>query len=104
MGTQHYCSFEQAKRLTAVGFGWVCEKAYDDMHWCPTVALALKWLRDEKDLYGYVGKWFYFAYTRRLSKSLEWIYDKSNFDSYEESESALLDALLTEVENENSHG
>jgi len=73
----------------------------------PTVALALKWLRDVKEV-------FFDISVARLKNSKEVIYGfgffhvddevdygnyQDQFSNYEAAESALLDALLEKIEN-----
>lgn len=109
-------TYEQAKKLKAAGFDWPCEYAYhEDGGFCavgkcdawnhygrensslpngysaPTVALALKWLRDVKGLHGAIarnfnGNWHHMG--------------KGDSDTYESAESALLDEILKLLENE----
>ena len=88
-------SYEQAVRLKELGFDYKC---IEICFTTPTVALALKWMRDVKGMKGFVSYdvrsrlWFYsIAYTD-LAPS---------FETYELAESALLDELLTLLENEN---
>ena len=118
-------TLEQAKRLKTVGFNWGTT-AYWVKHpitkeWifrentsylvennlkfelveeytAPTVALALKWIRDEKNLHYDGGRYF-------VGKNFRfWILDNAKstdpFDTYEAAESALLDELLTILEQQ----
>lgn len=130
-------TFEQAKRLDAVGFdypvfdwyfkdgtfhkqenvkgckgweGWHCWKATKGIRFsAPAVALALKWLRDVKNIQSDVN----YIEIARLSPKIiykgryqnnvlyEYIEKFTNsFDTYEAAESALLDELLTVLEKE----
>jgi hypothetical protein len=111
-----FVTYEQAKKLKALGFDYECsyffrtsgeldieanlwyhsEFGYDSP--APTVALALKWIRDEKKLFGYV-------YNTMFNKFLFHFYDhkdhsKYDFNTYESAESALLDELLNILEKE----
>lgn len=106
-------SFEQAKRLKELGFHMTRSTAWymdttlaghnpkelqesvqvhimsKDIITAPTVALALKWLRDKKDVY--VGV------LPELEDVEVYINGKlmqKTFNSYEEAESAALDAAL----------
>jgi len=116
-------SYEQAKRLKAVGFDWEIGAYYEVMlmplsiraegsrnefYSAPTVALALKWMRDVKRFtccVYYMGTW-----SKRFPHSWHWSFsDKktlvksspkdSDYRSFEKAESALLDALIDELEN-----
>jgi hypothetical protein len=107
---------EQAKKLKASGFDWKCDKyyfeddqgetpgyilnhnRYDDFYSAPTVALALKWIRDEKNnlfevTHTDAGEWYYRKRIAQWSEASECI-----FNTYEAAESALLDELLTILE------
>ena len=116
-------TFEQARRMKALGFDWPCRESYengellseDPLEWnynayegvysAPTVALALKWFRDVKNVQNgiqYVDtgmKLFY--YGQHQSNGLGF-FDKetAKFDTHEAAESALLDALLEQAEKE----
>lgn len=108
-------TFEQAKRLQAADFDWRTEDAFDDGYTVtyegvyprepiprPTVALALKWMRDVKGfqcgvypaewgrpgdgLTRYFGRWF--------DLDCDKIDGTIGFGTYEAAESALLDELL----------
>jgi len=118
-GELQYVSFEQANRLKALGFDWLASCSYADgvlietradnhnaflLHQCsaPTVALALKWLRDVK------GMRFCVVCAECKVTSDGWFYtflihgtdvpNSKAFETYEESESALLDAVLDVLE------
>jgi hypothetical protein len=107
-------TFEQSKRLKALGFDWGCRAFYHAMGGiifsdcvknekqygitykaaAPTVALALKWIRDEKHLnysISCIGDYYKFITDDDLG---------CNYSSYEELERALLDELLTVLEKE----
>ena len=105
-------SFEQAKRLALLGFDWNVHYHYNIkdlrcmMHSpignyndsnglfysAPTVALALKYLRTAKKLYGYLG--------RDFIKNVWYIVlpdddvSEINFSTYQEAEIYLLEELL----------
>jgi hypothetical protein len=73
----------------------------------PTVALALKWIRDEKDIKNEVR--FYYRNADYQDYYYQGYLDNHNhkcldctlhFDTYEAAESALLDKLLTILEEE----
>jgi hypothetical protein len=114
-------TLEQAKKLKKLGFNWETEEHYcgsfmqlqvgqkldrnsDPLrtnYSCPSVALALKWVRDTKGLFGCV----FFA-IEHFRKGYYWNYfsfeDKNIFGktanlvgNYEEAESALLDEMLS---------
>jgi hypothetical protein len=115
---------EQAKRLRKSGFDWKCGYCYDnqgkawDLAACrysvdhpdvfaPTVALALKWIRDEKSLFGCVDfaianfrKGYYYNYFSFSDKNITGKTEKL-FGAYEAAESVLLDELLNILEKEN---
>jgi hypothetical protein len=114
---------EQAKRLQAAGFSWrtpYCYAADVDhrnqptntlahaLHWvrggtlipAPTVAIALKWMREVKKLFGCVDfalagfyKGYCYSYFNFNDKSKRGK-SKITYCSYEAAESALLDELL----------
>jgi len=126
-------SFEQAKRLKEAGFDWECQYYYvkgdeEDVRLtyhqnfngivdssepksAPTVALALKWFRDVKNIHSgisydfeitnglYIDKWGYrYSYTKWVNKQ-NGISNSVFSGTYESSESALLDVLLNLIEN-----
>jgi hypothetical protein len=118
-------SFEQAKSLKKAGFDWKVSGYYSietdlcnqikageyytgmSINTCncgfcasaPTVALALKWFRDEKETnscvlpIGIPVRYYQFRVQGNL-----W---SGNFKTYEEAESVLLDELLRLLEDEN---
>jgi len=132
-------TFEQAKRLKKAGFNWECDYFYltgkhgekpvqnelctygqswnyneyaGEYYSAPTVALALQWFRDEKELHGLVAN-NACGYYWDISKAgrngtgipmqldmddIEGTNDGGCFDAYEAAESALLDNLLTIIE------
>ena len=96
----------QAQKLKALGFDWLswvyC--AGDDSHYCHglTVALALKWARDVKKVLCGVMPWESDStpfYEGRICQSAS-LYAKptESFDTYDAAESALLDAVIAELE------
>ena len=107
-------SYEQARRLRELGFDWKVnhwynsDKSlsnslnYDDRNdWglstsAPYIALALKWCRDEKNLFGSVWKVLgnYKASYVPVNEDLRFVDLKEDFDSYEVAESSLLDEIL----------
>jgi hypothetical protein len=113
-------SFEQARKLKELGFDWWLSKAYtDDGELCagsyipgnhnkmddylsaPTVALALKWFRDVKQLRNGIiyEKGYYLdqsdkAMYRAEAKFEIGSYCSTGFRTYEDDENALLDALI----------
>ncbi|MDR1346815.1 MAG: hypothetical protein LBJ63_00055 [Prevotellaceae bacterium] len=117
--------YEQAKRLKELGFDletiefyhedgtmdiWTFDNhnAVSGKSSAPTVALALKWIRDVKKIFGvvvfkdygfYVGyMWKYFALNNKEVKAEADITELKG--NYEAAESALLDELLTILEKE----
>lgn len=106
---------EQAKKLKAAGFDWETHKGYDERGlkinlWveefgmkiphtkAPEVALALKWMRDVKEIKFAVG------YDVLNGGYRWWCFDVKNNDTdppytYEAAETALLDELLALLEN-----
>ncbi len=115
----------QARRLKKVGFNIPCSMYYtstgrtgqygylyddnqqDEGCSAPTVALALKWIRDVKGLPNAVETDFYTG--RDLTRSVTYFgrYTQgiapmrtAHFNQYEAAESALLDELLTLIEND----
>jgi hypothetical protein len=118
-------SYGQAKRLNAVGFDWECSgyywksenrgrgheiinhNKYDDYS-APTVALALKWFRDERNLTGLIARnatdWYFEICKAGCGTSVYFSPDsfcyEDGFETYESAESTLLDELLTILEKE----
>ena len=123
-------TFEQAKKLKALGFDlevvhnyypdgelhtasemdnynnedWVISNTKENVISAPAVALALKWFRDEKKLKNAVClcRW-----SNTTDGSVRDVYQPSirgklrfEYDTYEAAESALLDELLTVFEEE----
>ncbi|MCL1856994.1 MAG: hypothetical protein FWF84_05075 [Kiritimatiellaeota bacterium] len=116
-------ALEQAKRLKAAGFGWEADmffyvglpgsgyapsghpqNSYRDNHnyelykvSAPTVALALKWARDEMGMGGHV-----YPVKSVRDGSVRWcvsfVLTDGAFNTYDDAESALLDAVLGEIE------
>jgi hypothetical protein len=117
-------SYEQAKRLKKLGFDWGCSLIYaseTDFHnqttkgeiyeggnyrnsygrdcSAPTFALALKWARDEKNLFGYAFKTMYNRFCWSIySDDRYGNFTGRGLNSHETAESALLDELLTILE------
>jgi hypothetical protein len=98
-------SFEQAQRLKALGFDWaISRNSYKDLYFAPTVALALKWMRDEKDIVCHAiseMKHFRLSYKFLYRINYAQVKSKKEFDTCEAAESALLDELIDIIENEN---
>jgi hypothetical protein len=112
-------TYEQAVRLKKLGFDWKVDKFYDEYgisslavsmnmndlphaYSAPTVALALKWMRDEKKItYKISGDIFSFDYRKQYYSSVNMAQYEDRFNGdYEAVESALLDNLLTVLENQ----
>jgi len=117
-------NFEQAKKLKSeeIGFDWVCKthfrKGWNELNGvpficdgcpyrnceecipAPTVALALKWFRDVKGYYTSVNYGCANVYCfdfKKINDIGEVVYESDEgeiYTTYEEAESALLDALL----------
>jgi hypothetical protein len=99
----------QAKKLKALGFDWECFEWIDGSEWratgidlnneiFPTVALALKWIRDEQDSICHVitqMKHFVLKYKYLYRINYRQEISEQSFINYEAAESALLDELLT---------
>jgi hypothetical protein len=123
-------TFEQAKKLESLGFDWKTQWYYSIFktekeilkdagflgQWnngqenltaisAPTVALALKWVRDEKNFYGFCDKnllgWCFEIYKADNGGIVyvSHIFDKVG-ETYEDAESALLDKLLIFIQKE----
>jgi hypothetical protein len=108
-------SREQAVRLKKLGFDWATGNVYYDeieKEWisAPTVALALKWIRDEKEIRcgidvrasfegGRMHIFYYGKFAQYGDYGLRWT-ETDRKDSYPQAESALLDELLTLLEAE----
>jgi hypothetical protein len=123
-------TYEQAKRLEKLGFdypipsfyfkdgvlyekdrsrlngckgwkGWHCRRATQGIRFsAPTVALALKWIRDEKGIKCTVEQYYAGDGHWRYEGCIYGNHKTSVFDAYESAESALLDKLLTVLEKE----
>lgn len=122
-------TFEQAKRLKMAGFDWLTQNYYiddgtlatrmsphdfngdDDIYGAncstPSVALALRWIRDVKRIPCGIAP--YYKTDIDVIVAVGWYYligeDESEdvsegFDTYESAESTLLDKLLTLLEND----
>lgn len=122
-------TFEQAKKLKEAGFDWPVELAYFNMpgvkhlhgslvhaheacdYPSPTVALALKWMRDVKHIDTCISPHFYedgrltryetffvADFSAIRNPAFTTMDGKNGFTTYERAESALLDELLTLVE------
>ena len=105
-------TFGQAKSLKALGFDWVdCSEttglspiAYMEVIQDnrPTVALALKWIRDEKripcsvEFNGCVYEGCYAI--KEFPPKLHWVSGDDTYDTYEAAESELLDELIKLLE------
>jgi len=106
-------NYEQVKRLKKAGFNFdnLCFHYYDDngiindydgTFGAPSVALALKWIRDEKGIVNAVmreqkdfGKIEYCGQFKDMHLT------DFSYDTYESAESALLDELLNILEENN---
>jgi len=127
-------TFEQAKRLKKLGFDWeIFEfyaengnsnhwknakydmpknwnimhdyKSYDIFYSAPTVALALKWMRDVKGIRCSLNQVLIFGktsnrYSFSYNKTYGCEYCTQEFDTYESAESTLLDELLRILEKD----
>ena len=119
-------NYEQAKRLKELGFDWNVSNYYNakyeiekvlecvnfndnfysetrrfERFSAPTVALALKWFRDVKEVFNGVC-YSPFMDGKRRYNGIFTNEDRetTSFDTYESAESALLDELLTILEKE----
>jgi len=115
------CSFEQAQRLKKAGFDWEVGECYFEYDKrlgtgykatnhnfqdsrcrsvsAPTVALALKWIRDEKGIVNCIKRDFeYSEIPVYLGQFKDMYITDYGYDTYEEAESALLDELLNILE------
>ena len=117
-------NFEQAKRLKKINFNFVndvfyskngtllCykwefgsyEKKYIEEHFvypAPTVALALKWFRDEIKICNCISREVScYDSIKYVGKFKDLYLTDDTFDTYEAAESALLDELLTLIETQ----
>jgi len=92
-------NFEQAEKLKSkeIGFDW--ETPYFNKKgelsglYLPTVALALKWFRDVKGMHGYIKYWSGFGWAYYGSSYVDKV-KPTLYLTYDEAESALLDALI----------
>ena len=126
MITEDYCSFEVAKLLKEKGFEGICDYAYSnkgnyfeidrsnfDEVYClrPTHQMAMKWLREEKNLHivvcisydtsvdadgNEVDRWtfWFFEVLSSISGSLIYMEEINEYDSYEEAVEAALKYCL----------
>ena len=120
---------EQAKKLFDAGFDWECNHFYNkkgelkrsertDTSFsylsvarvnAPTVALALKWLRDVKGVIAFVEPCAFIgsilsyqcSYVFRSNLGRKNYIEDEGFDTYELAESALLDELLNLIKTKN---
>lgn len=116
-------NFEQAKRLKAAGFDWPLHYTYLDYDAgdykrgaptfrtirenfnyysghisAPTVALALKWLRDVEGIMNAIAvNRHYYGRYKTADGAMRFT---DNINTYEAAESALLDEILNLLENE----
>jgi hypothetical protein len=94
-------TYKQAIALKKLGFNW------ETPYFHPNTALALKWFRDEKGIFGIVdmngsGKFFYCAVDEyAFDLVLEKKYEEMNYDTYEAAESALLTELINLIDKQN---
>jgi hypothetical protein len=119
-------TYEQAQRLKKLGFnievpvqdvyaedrhnvfvdcetGWVNWNAKKGYISAPTVALALKWIRDEKNIVCHVTtqmKHFRLEYRFLYRLNYAQVKSKSSYYDNDAAENALLDELLTVLERE----
>jgi len=121
-------TFEQAEKLKTFGFKWGCEYCYSvenaflkkyglcsdtfnqnkNYVSAPTISLALKWIRDVKGIFscvyfdltsfrkGFYGSLFKFDEKTSIQRT-------ETISTYEAAESALMDKLLTILENGNGN-
>lgn len=113
------CSYNHAKRLQAAGFDWPTEAFFypggnadiwvftdhnkNGKYSAPSIALALKWCRDVKGVICGVaattdGSKYVGAYGNKGMR------DRCVFSTYDEAESALLDAILDYLEGGKGNG
>ncbi len=100
---------EQARRLKKLGFDWPVFNYYANENRPPTVALALKWMRDVKGFAMAIGDChiagnvfeveYMFSITPHKGNRMN--FNIPTHGTYEAAESALLDKLLKLIENEN---
>ena len=112
---EDYVSFEIAKLLKEKGFDWSCGDSYvvANKIVCPkpTHQMAMKWLREEKNLYvvvcisydtsvdadgNEVDRWtfWFFEVLSSISGSLIYMEEINEYDSYEEAVEAALKYCL----------
>ncbi len=111
-------TFEQALRLSRLGFDWETEAFYhsdgtadiyvfqnhnaEGQISAPTVALALKWMRTEQNIVCdpfSAMRNFRLEYRWRYRLNYAQVTSNNTFLDYEQAEFALLDELLTILEN-----
>jgi hypothetical protein len=88
----NYNDTEQFPMMTIALFGYSLS--------APTVALAFKWIRDEKKLFGYTGNAVKGIFGYSFYNRHEVIESEIEYNTYEAAESALLDELLTILEKD----
>jgi hypothetical protein len=107
--TLQIVSFEQALRLKEIGWNWKTKKIARRRSlgfYMPEVALALKWLRNTKQLRHDGGNYcvdnnYRFWWTYQPGLELEGWQVTKYYDTYDEAECALLYAVLDFFENSN---
>jgi hypothetical protein len=117
-------NFEQAKLLKEAGFDWATDyyyniedksleffdfdteenhNEYDDCYSAPLIPIALKWFRDVKKIRYSIGIDYSILingkFLRRDVPTMV-LPQYERFNTYEQSENALLDELLTIIENQ----
>ena len=88
---------EQAEKLKRLDFDWLPEYTEEGTQQLPSVPLALKWIRDEKDIdYGFEYRltWCECKVYRIKNEIVEIILLHDQFTDYENAESAVLNRLL----------
>jgi hypothetical protein len=99
-------TYEQAKKLKALGFDWEATAYYDftiTSIAAPTVALALKWMRNKTKILFYIRPLECLdgvIYCTCHSGKDHTISNSFIHQNYEDAESYLLNELLTILENE----
>lgn len=80
MTTEDYVSFETAKLLKEKGFDEKCQQYYGDYKYpCPTLQMAMKWLREVHNLhcavdYDFVLGWY--CQITSLKETVEYDYEE----------------------------
>lgn len=76
MITEDYVSFNTAKLLKEKGFDEECQQYYGDYKYsCPTLQMAMKWLREVHNLFIFISTWL-----RNKDGAIQYYYEIRNLN------------------------